>query len=186
MIHKYFDFTSQGYLNTLAATPDIFERALEIGDYSPETRGIIDLLMLGTYPRSLAFPVEFTVFDGKKLRDVIEMQWCSAFLISNRLRDIFQTEGLTGWQTFDVIVRKKNGEVIPGYCGFSVIGRCPCEVPKSADAPDFFHPESKARGFRCSQKVIDVLRKYKIRDFDISNPIYDKDGNNVSWERIKI
>ena len=186
MTQKYFDFDSQGYLNTLAATPDIFKRALENGDYSPETRDIITLLMLGTYPRSLTFPVEFTVTDGKKLRDVIEIRCCYSFLISTRLRDIFRTEGLTGWQTYDVIVRKKNGEVIPGYCGFSVIGRCPCEVPQSADVPDFFHPESKARGIRCSQKVIDVLRKYKIRDFDISNPIYDTDGNTVSWERIKI
>ena len=76
MTQKYFDFDSQGYLNTLAATPDIFKRALENGDYSPETRDIITLLMLGTYPSSLTFPVEFTVTDRKKLRDVIEIRCC--------------------------------------------------------------------------------------------------------------
>lgn len=188
MEKMYYKFNSSHYLVTLAATPDIFEKAIDEGDFSADSfRHIIPKLMLGTYPDNLTFPVEFTVFDGKKLRNVIEMRSACAFLISTRIKELFEKNGITGWKPYEVVVKKMNGEIIPGYHGFSVTGRYPGLVPASGSlVPDFYHPECLGLGIVCSQRVVDLLRKYKIRDFDITSRFINEQGEELRYERVKI
>lgn len=188
MEKKYYSFDSTKYLVTLAVTPDLFSKAIDDGDFSADSfRHIIPKLMLGTYPDNLIFPVEFTEKNGKKLRDVIEMRWSFAFLISTRIKELFEENGITGWKPYDVVVKRKNGEIIPGYHGFSVLGRYPELLPASGDlVPDFYHPECLGLGIVCSQRVVDLLRKYKIRDFDITSRFINEQGEEIRYERVKI
>ena len=53
------------------------------------------------------------------------MRYPGLMLISDHIRNIFEENGLTGWKSYDVVVKKKNEEVIKGFSGFSVIGHLP-------------------------------------------------------------
>lgn len=174
MDNKYYNFTSNGYLVTLAVAPVFFEKAIASDDWSEDGgRMIYDHLIRGEHRDYISFPVDFIVTDGKKLRDVIEMRYPFGFLISERIKTIFECAGLTGWRTYDVTVHKNNGEEIPGYYGFQVTGKCSTVIPGQSEQPsDFFRPDSWYYGCVCTQKVIDVLRANHINDFDIC-PISD-------------
>lgn len=163
MDNKYYVFDSHGYLNTMAGIPNIVNEAIAKHDGSGTV--IMHQLIFGEYSPELHFPIDFQIEENGKIRDVIEMRWPSAFLISDRLKEIFTTEGLTGWRPYDVVVWSKKGEIIPGYSGFSVIGRNPEEKGTGAQVLDFF--KFSGLWIICTQKVVDVLKKYKIKDFEI-------------------
>lgn len=92
------------------------------------------------------------------------------------MKVIFEEAGLTGWRTYDVIIRKKNGEMIPGYYGFQVAEKRPLIFPTGMQSyPDFFRSEYFYWTPVCSQKVIDVLRLHQIKDFE-TKLITVKDG----------
>lgn len=189
MEKMYYDFSSCGYLATLAAYPDPFLKALQDNDMSENGgRGIHRKLIFGENLDTLSFPVEFTVYNGEKLRDVIEMRFPCGFLISTHIKELFEENGITGWKPYEVVVKRKNGEIIPGYHGFSVIGRHLDLMPApGAVVPDFYHPECwKGYGIICSQRVVDLLRKYKIRDFDITARFINEQGEEIRYERVKI
>ena len=179
MEQTFFKFDTHSYLNTLAVGADLFRKALETEDPALSIyRELYNFLKFGNYPAGLTFPIEFYIYDGNKKREVMEIRWGSSFLISTGVRDIFQQEGLTGWQPYDVIVKDKHGETVPGYCGFSVTGRWHTVFPVEGETPDFYHTEYVVPGaLLCTQRVIDVLRKYKLRDFTVTPYILvDNDG----------
>lgn len=164
MANKYYYFHSKGCANTIAVSPDLFEKALAENDESPEgPREIINMLVFNNYPSWLQFPVSFTVFDGNKFKDVMEMRWVSAFLISEKVCKLLKDNGVTGWNPYDVIVKDKKGNVIPGYYGFTVTEKTPAS--NDASIPDFFNPVPKC-GIVCSQKVVDLMKTNKIKDFE--------------------
>ena len=105
--------------------------------------------------------------DKKKINNIIETRWIGCFLISEHLKQIFESNGLTGWKTYDVTIHKKNGEILPGFYGFSVTGRNPVKNSDEAvDIPDFFRLRPDWGTIIASQKVVDVLKANKIRDFE--------------------
>lgn len=57
-------------------------------------------------------------------RDVICSTIVATRLISNRVVDLFTSEGFTGWVTYPVELLGKHGELIEGYHGLAVDGRC--------------------------------------------------------------
>ena len=123
---------------------------------------------MGEYPDWLKFPVEYVESEKGKIRDVMEMRDLY-FLISEHLKDVFEEAGLTGWKTFDIIVRKKDGEILPGYYGFTVTGRNPSsKVERGVEIPDFFQLNPNCGAIICTQRVVDTLKTNKIRDFDIT------------------
>ena len=170
MKSKYYKFNSKNALRTLAASPVVFEKAIKEDDWSPKSgRHIFEKLIFGHYPDFLDFPLDFIVTDGREIRDVVEMRYPHAFLISEKLKTVFENSGLTGWRTYDVVIHKKNGELLPGYFGFSVIGENPvddddCQLP----APDFFRLKPDWLSVICTQKVVDVLKENKIKVFETS------------------
>ena len=157
----FYHFDSTGYLNTIGVAPVDWLNAIESGQLNT---GIIERLIYGDYSPNFHFPIEFVVEDGRKVRDVIEMRSICAFLISNRIKALFETNKLTGWQPYDVIIKKKDGSLLPGFCGFSVIGRRPDRSHRE-NVPDFFRPDSSMLGIVCSQRVVDILKANKIKDF---------------------
>lgn len=173
MENNYYRFNSKGYLNTITVRPDLFAEALEEKDYSSKGgRYIHHMLVFDDYPAWLHFPVSFTVFDGNKLRDVIEMRFPPVFLISERIRNLLKDNGITGWKYYDAIVKDRSGNIIPGYYGFSVTEETP--PSKNTAIPDFFKP-SPLCAIVCTQKVYDLMKVNKIKDFEFDH--IDNEGN---------
>ena len=58
------------------------------------------------------------------MRDVLDMRYNGqCFLISDRTRDMLQSEGVTGWRTYPIKLYSKKNEEIDGYNGFTITGR---------------------------------------------------------------
>jgi hypothetical protein len=169
MKNTFYEFSSKGYLNTMAVSPVIAELAYLRNDRSPDGGiNIREQLLLGEYPAGLEFPVEYIVTENGKMTDVLEMRYPGMFLISDHVKQIFEENGLTGWKAFDVVVWKKDGEQqVTGYNGFTVTGRLP-EGWDSVDAefPDFFNLKSTLFVI-CTPKVRAVLKENKIKCFAV-------------------
>lgn len=125
-----YHFSSKGYLTTVAVTPDYFENAIKKDLHGPDSGRDIHHQMLymeykgrKRYPPYVDFPVVYRQFDGNKLRDMLDMRFDGrCFLISDRLRSLLTDNGITGWESFPIVLYDKKGNEIPGYNGFTVIG----------------------------------------------------------------
>lgn len=176
MVNNYYDFGSKGYLSTLAVWPSIFIKAIQCNDWSNNGgRYVEEQLRFGEYSPNLLFPLDFVVKDGYKIRDILEMRSLT-FLISDRLKLIFEAANLTGWKTYDVVIHQKDGSILPGFNGFSVMGRNPSEKSDGyPEIPDFFRLRHDQSWLICTQRVVDVLKENKIKDFEttlLSNESY--------------
>ena len=80
-------------------------------------------LILGNYD-GIDFPVVFKQEDGNRWHDIIDTGWPSLFLISSEFRDFLIGNSFRGWKTFEVEVLDKKNNLIKGYYGMSVTGRC--------------------------------------------------------------
>jgi hypothetical protein len=109
------------------------------------------------------------------------------------MKSILEENQLIGWKTFPIKLYDKKGEEIPGYNGFSVIGKCSptkyenCEVLEKrlvpngplckyykgvsidkCDGSDFVTPEGTSETF-ITKRAADVLKKYKISNMSLEN-----------------
>lgn len=152
---------------------------------------------------SPAEPVRVAHAMGGRPFDLIWTTYAGLFLISSRVRDLLENEGITGWRTYPVEVTGRQGAVIPGYHGFAVTGRCgpfdlsksqmiikPPPVPRGRAAPYhrglFFEPSTwDGSDVFCSEngwltvivtrKVHDLFRRYKVRNVEFERLIdYEK------------
>lgn len=184
----FYDYSNNLPLDTVAVRPDMFDRALKLGLYGDASgREIHDQLMFcdfdtKEYPSYISFPVCFHQFDGKVLRDALDMRALHHILISDNIQKIFIDNQLTGWRSYPVIVYDKKGNKIPGYHGFTVTGRggemkylidkkeLPIGKARSQyiqwdksqwDGSDFFWV--KPMWLLATQKVKDVFMREKIK-----------------------
>lgn len=124
IIPQLYEFDSKVFLTTFAVTPDLFQKALKDNDWDDNgPRYIHNFLLLGEYPSWLTFPVFFHHCDGKRLRDLLDMRYPHMFLISQRLKDLLENNGITGWKTYPIRLFDKKNKEIFGYYGFTVTGR---------------------------------------------------------------
>jgi len=101
---------------------------------------LISQLMIGQY-KGFTFPVVFKGHNsgGKRLRDFLHIGYGDdVFLISDRVKEVFETHALKGWQTYPVEVYDKKGAPVPGYHGFSILGKC---GPITYDPATLFHKQ---------------------------------------------
>ena len=149
-------------------------------------------LVKGNY-KGINFPVTFKQEYGKNLRDILGTGWPCLYLISDRLKEIFESNNLTGWKTFLIKLYDKKEKEISGYHGFSIIGKCGptsyesskiiekkyvsngplCKFYKGVsidkwDGSDFFTPEGTYEIF-ITKKVADILRENKLSNMRIIN-----------------
>lgn len=168
MDNKYYVFDSKGYLVTLEAVPKIFRDAINNQDFSENGgKNIIQQLICNNYPSNITFPVIYYIEDGKKVRNVIEIRHPSAFLISTEIKELFESNGITGWKPYDIILYRKDGSIMEGYYGFTVTGTNSIDPNNPDYIPDFFHFYPKYGGVVCTQRVVDLLKKHKIKDFEM-------------------
>lgn len=72
----------------------------------------------------LTEPMKFVRSMGSRLGDIISTELAVIWLVSDRIVELFQREGITGWKTYPVEVTGKGGVPVTGYHGFAVTGRC--------------------------------------------------------------
>lgn len=117
----FYLFSSLAYGTTLAATPDIFEKALEEGRNDFD-RHCHTFLLPGEYIY-YQFPIVFRQYDGNRLRDFLDTGYPPVYLISDRVVSILKENGVSGWDNYCIKLYDKKGNIIDGYSGFSVTGK---------------------------------------------------------------
>jgi len=117
------------------------------------------------------------------------------FLISDRMKDAFEENNLTGWKCFPIRLLNKKGEVIEGYRGLTITGRCgPIDNWKSEvvykrlipngpigkyylglhvgldewDESDFFLPKG-SYGTIVTSTAAEVIRSSKLTNIQLTN-----------------
>lgn len=121
MIPVLYEFDSKGYLTTVTVRPDLFKKALEEDEYG-FNRDIYYNLIRGEYSH-YSFPLIFHQYDGNRFRDILDTRYISAYLISDKMRDLLSSNNITGWETYPIELYDKKEHPICGYNGFSITGR---------------------------------------------------------------
>lgn len=118
--NNFYRLQSRGYETTFAATPVIFENAIKegINDYN---RHCHKHLLVGEYDR-YQFPIIFQQYDGKRLRDFLDTGYPPVYLVSDRVVNILENNGISGWKTYPITLYDKNGNLVGGFSGFSILG----------------------------------------------------------------
>jgi len=98
----------------LKSAIQVRSEALEIADHFE--------LIRGDYSR-WKFPLMFKQSRGSKYYDIIHTGCVNLFLISHHLGEVMNKYDLTGWKTFPVTIYDKQGSLVVGYRGLSIIGR---------------------------------------------------------------
>ncbi len=115
----FYTFDSKGYLTTISVFPD---RNRYFQKFDANTF-MNEKIIKGDWSR-LEFPLVFhKIENGKKLRDVLDMRYVSAYLISDRMKNILEENKITGWKSYPVVIHDKKGSIIEGYNGFSIVGK---------------------------------------------------------------
>lgn len=111
--------------------------------------------------------------------------------VSQRVIDLFQDQGFTGWTTYPAVVYAKDGSTIPGYQGLAITGRCgPIDEsrserafhttrtgqhpilrglyfdPESWDGSDLFTTSSLSGWRFVTEKVKRALEKARVRNVE--------------------
>jgi hypothetical protein len=86
---------------------------------SGETFGLTRAEMQPSHP----ITVEWAMGSAKP-GDVIWTTMAVVVIISDKVVQMLRSHGFTGWSLYDVSVRDKQGQLIPGYSGLAITGRC--------------------------------------------------------------
>ncbi len=143
----------------------------------------------------ITFPIVFKHESGNKLTDMLDTGWAGLYLISDKMKNILSENNFTGWKTFPVEIIDKNENIIFGYSGLSITGRCgsidysQCETIEKRLAPlapvtkyykglyvgldkwdnsDFFLPE-KYYGTIMTERAAEIIRKNKLANVELKN-----------------
>ena len=120
--NRFYSFSLKGSLSQLFAAPVFYESQYD-GD-----------LLYGEY-ENYKFPVIFLSEDSEyiknnKLTDFLSTGYAdSIFAISEKVVDVLSTNNVTGWKTYPVEVYTQEDELIRGFNGFTITGRCGAVKP---------------------------------------------------------
>lgn len=124
-LKDFYKFNSRNYLTTFGVRSDIWKEALKRKN-SKLACNIIWDLELGNY-EGYEFPIVFREVageSGKQMRDVLDNRSLITYLISDRMRDLLIDNNITGWECYEIEMYDKKGNIVSGYNGFSVTGKC--------------------------------------------------------------
>lgn len=191
---QHIDFYKFSYKTTKQV---IMATAINVDKESTygKKEGWFALLQKGKY-QSFEFPILFKQEEGFRKWDILLTYTGSLFLISEKMKALFQKENFTGWQTFPIKLIDKTGEEIPGYHGLSVLGKCgPVDFSKCQtierphpfivegierickglyvgldewDGSDFFSPEGHS-GTIVTKRVAKAIEKNKFTNVELIN-----------------
>lgn len=124
-LKDFYKFNSRNYLTTFCVHSDIWKEALKRKNSELAWKIIWDL-ELGNY-EGYEFPIVFREVageSGKQMRDVLDNRSLITYLISDRMRDLLIDNNITGWECYEIEMYDKKGNIVSGYNGFSVTGKC--------------------------------------------------------------
>lgn len=124
-LKDFYTFDSRNYLTTFAVKSDIWKEALKRKNSDLAWKISWDL-ELGNY-EGYEFPIVFREVageSGKQMRDVLDNRSIRTYLISDRMRDLLIDNNITGWECYEIEMYDKKGNIVSGYNGFSVTGKC--------------------------------------------------------------
>jgi hypothetical protein len=136
--------------------------------------------------------------------EVIRTTYAAPVIIADSVVQLLRSHGFTGWSLYDVSVRDKQGQAIPGYSGLAFAGRCgnidytrSVEVPRiypagafpvrkgllfdpaSWDGSDLFMPAEFVGWKFVVEEVKTAFERAKVRNVDFT-PL---DQVEVDWPR---
>jgi hypothetical protein len=151
---------------------------------SDETFGLTRAEMQPSHP----ITVEWAMGNAKP-GDVIWTTMAVVVIVSDTVVQLLHSHGFTGWSLYDVSVRDKQGQLIPGYSGLAITGRCgkidytrtvvvprvyPAGIfpigkgllfdPESWDGSDLFMPAGKVGHKLMVERVKQAFERAKIKN----------------------
>jgi hypothetical protein len=116
----FFEFSSKLLNSTFQASPVGLKNIID-----PSGKKFTDdkRLISGDYGE-IHFPVVCKYNSGKNLTDLLDTGFHILYLISDRFKLALEENGLSGWKAFPIILLDKKENLVSGYHGFSIIGRC--------------------------------------------------------------
>lgn len=69
-------------------------------------------------------PIIFEHSEGGEPKDLIGTEFAMVDILSDRVFKLFRENQFTGWATYPVEIYGKNSELIKGFSGLIVLGRC--------------------------------------------------------------
>ncbi len=125
MIRKFFEFGGALVSTTFSAEPELLSDYRARKEYL-KVHNLQMALCYGEYG-DLKFPIVYRQpkdhNGNKKMRDVLNPGSIHLPLISDRLKNLLEESGITGWQSYQIELYDKKGNRVYGYNGFSIIGR---------------------------------------------------------------
>lgn len=136
--------------------------------------------------RRPAVPVPTKHLVGRRVGDIL---WAEIYpVVSERVVHALGESGLTGWATYPVVLTGEDGEVVPGFHGLAVVGRCrSIDIDQSRtivvddlehwqgllwdhstwDGADFFMAADRKTRFKLmTARARDVLRRHRFKWFE--------------------
>ncbi len=91
------------------------------GDVAVET----DAIALTRAEMQPSPPIKVTwAMGGAKPGDVTWTTMGTMVIVSDSLIQLLRSHGFTGWSLYEVSVHDKQGQLLPGYSGLAITGRC--------------------------------------------------------------
>ncbi len=152
-------------------------------------------------------PLRIEWEEGRAKPDDVE--WNSGLglvVFSNRVKNLLEEHGITGWKAYPIDLYDKSGGLVEGYSGLGVTGRCgagePTKVvkrlttypggvfpkyfgyyfdPETWDGSDIFIPDNGSTITMVTERVRNLLKKNKIRHIAADTNLVD-----FNWEGFEI
>ena len=176
-----------------------FDRLFKLGEpgNSRAFRGKIDVKRDEAFALTRAemqpphpITVKWTM-GGAQPVEVIRTTLVASFIVADSVVQLLRTHGFTGWSLYEVSVHDKQGQLIPGYSGLAITGRCgnvdwsqSVEVPRnhrggifpvwkgfffapaSWDGSDFFMAAGRSGSVLVVEAVKKAFERAKVRNVD--------------------
>ena len=138
-------------------------------------------------------PVGWAMGRAKPVDPVMWTTFVAPVIVADAVVQLLRSHGFTGWSLYEISVRDKQGELVPGYSGLSVTGRCgnidwakgvevprirPAGIfpvwkgllfdPESWDGSDFFMPAERVGYVFVVEEVKKAFQRAKIRNVDFT------------------
>jgi hypothetical protein len=109
-----------------SSVPDVFVLGDPLGSraFRGEIVSDVDTFALTRGEVTPSRPILVKHDRGATLYDVIWTTNAAPVIISDRAARLLEENQVSGWSTYEVDLRDRDGDVIDGYSGLSVLGRC--------------------------------------------------------------
>ena len=141
------------------------------------------------------FPLVFKQFSGTKWTDILRPSSVSLYIVSHRFVELLERNNVIGWKPYAVKILDKQGNIIEGFSGLSILGKCGgVDYSKSEvyekqlfpngtknkyykglhigldiwDGSDIFIPENTLH-IIVTEKVTQIIEQHKITNVSLQN-----------------